>query len=91
VTPLCATPETKVASWCLKQWCYVDPCRCTLGDAAQTEFWTLGYPATSKKLAFSYLTCGNCEKRRTKDFCERSAVCKWGVIFEVIFCVHFAH
>jgi hypothetical protein len=39
------------ADWCLRAWCYVDPCNCDASDATKSDY----FPGT---LFYSYATCG---------------------------------
>jgi len=44
-------PTSEQADWCLRPWCYVDPCNCDASDATKSDY----FPDT---LFYSYGTCG---------------------------------
>ena len=61
VYPTCADitkypPETKPisqqADYCMRKWCYIDPCNCDASDASKSDY----FPG---ELTYSYGTCGD--------------------------------
>ena len=45
-------PISEQADWCMRKWCYVDPCNCDASDAAKSDY----FPG---ELTYSYGTCGD--------------------------------
>jgi len=46
-------------NWCLKSWCYVDPCECDLDPPAKTSSYLPDGMYQGKPLYYSYATCGS--------------------------------
>eukprot|EP00928_Gymnodinium_smaydae_P059828 TRINITY_DN4328_c0_g2_i2.p1 TRINITY_DN4328_c0_g2~~TRINITY_DN4328_c0_g2_i2.p1 ORF type:complete len:2095 (-),score=209.23 TRINITY_DN4328_c0_g2_i2:68-6352(-) len=54
--PLCTGTRAVANKWCKQQWCFVDPCKCTLKDAyRKSTLFNATYQG--KPLAYSYLAC----------------------------------
>jgi len=64
--PLCM--EQPKAKWCLKAWCYVDPCHCiSLAPPKVSHYMEATYQSHS--IYYSYETCGD-EDHYTSTFAE---------------------
>merc|ERR1711904_755447 len=45
-------PISEQADWCMRKWCYVDPCNCDASDASKSDY----FPG---ELTYTYGTCGD--------------------------------
>mmetsp|Transcript_10872 Transcript_10872/g.19350 ORF Transcript_10872/g.19350 Transcript_10872/m.19350 type:complete len:682 (-) Transcript_10872:45-2090(-) len=45
--------------WCRKQWCYVDPCSCSLATSPKTTAYVPGASFQGRAIYYSYDTCGS--------------------------------
>merc|ERR1719265_794265 len=48
--PTAKDPEEQQA-WCKESWCYIDPCKCDIADATDSDYLGAG-------MYYSYATCG---------------------------------
>jgi len=77
------------ASWCSKQWCYVDPCNCDIPDIPKISAYLPDSKYQGKPVYYSYETCGAkdeyttknhkeaCVNQPSKDVCNGKPKCKW--------------
>jgi len=58
------------ASWCSKQWCYVDPCNCDIPDIPKISAYLPDAKYQGKPVYYSYETCGAKDEYTTKNHKE---------------------
>lgn len=79
---------SKPPSWCLRKWCYVDPCSCDLATVPKTSGYLPNASYQGKPIYFSYATCGAndsytanvedaCVNQNTTESCAALPKCKW--------------
>lgn len=73
----CAESNRAFNPWCSEEWCFVDPCSCDMPDVAQSNMFSDQYPSSRGRLAFSYLSCAQCWRRKTQAECTQTVQCRW--------------
>lgn len=55
------------ADWCMKKWCYVDPCSCHAAAPPKTATFFADATFQGRKVFWSYATCGETDTYSTKE------------------------
>lgn len=85
--PDCKKPDAP--KWCRQQWCYVDPCSCSLNTPPVVAGYVPDGLYQGRPIYFSYETCGSvdtytadfhkeaCKNQKTKSDCGKLDKCGW--------------
>jgi len=68
--------DGEVPEWCQQQWCYVDPCSCTVDVPPRASSYLPGAVWQGRPLYYSYDTCGSTDTWTTKHHKHACAIQK---------------
>lgn len=87
--PECSESNTDLPGWCVKQWCFVDPCSCSLAVSPKQSTYLPHASVDGRAVYYSYETCNSgdlwttsnnkyaCINQNTSQACTGLYGCGW--------------